>query len=291
MTNDEQSDAQERESSQLAFVFVQHLASELSRGAVELPSFPKAVMRIHRALADSQAPVDRVAQIVAGEPGLAARLLGMANSAAYNSGQPLTSIQAAVMRLGGNLVRSAAVAYAIAQLKNSSELRSIAAPLERLWIESTEVAALCFVLAKRTRVNPDESFLAGLLHATGQLYILARTARHPELFASEQSLDRIMRDWHSSIGKAVLQNWMLPEKMCEAIGDQDDLTRKHYGDADITDILACAKHLRQTGKDLESLAAIIRGAECFRHLHLQPTECAQLMDEARTRANLLSAWV
>ncbi len=61
------------------------LASELSRGKVELPSVPDVVMRLQKTLSDEFVSNDTVVRVIGSEPMLAARLMTMANSAALNA--------------------------------------------------------------------------------------------------------------------------------------------------------------------------------------------------------------
>jgi len=273
-----------------AFAFVQQLATELSaKGSLELPAFPDAAMRVHRALADPNSPVERIAQIVSGEPALAARLMSMANSAAFAaSGKPIADLRSAILRLGGNAVRSAAVAFAVAQLKSAPEVKSIAPQLESLWNESARIAALCHVLAQRTRINPDEAFLAGLLHGIGKLYILARAARHPELFNDAGALTEVLQTWHANIAKAILESWNIPAPIAEAVGDQNDMERKHYGDADLTDVLVCAKFMIRTGEN-PAAQQELKCRDCFRQLRLEPADCAGLLQQTAERVGALRA--
>jgi len=65
-----------------ALAFLQTLATEVSKGTVDLPCFPDVVIRISHALADPNATSDKVVTIVGAEPRLAARVLQTANSAA-----------------------------------------------------------------------------------------------------------------------------------------------------------------------------------------------------------------
>ncbi len=62
-----------------------------------------------------------------------------------------------------------------------------------------------------TKLNPDTALLAGLLHGVGELYILTRANRHPALFADRPVYDTIVRDWHVSVAKALLENWEIAE--------------------------------------------------------------------------------
>src|ERR1700716_526901 len=138
-----------------ALDFLRLLAAEVSKGTVDLPCFPDVVIRIRHALADPNTTIDQTVWIVGNEPRLAARLLQTANSAAFNtSGKPLTDLRSAITRLGQQLVQSAAVAYAIQQMKSADSLRSIAKPLSELWRDCISVASVSRAVAKPTTVSP-----------------------------------------------------------------------------------------------------------------------------------------
>jgi len=161
---------------QAAFQFVAELAAEVSRGRVELPAYPDVATRVRKALADDNVKADQIARIVGSEAGLAARVMTLANSAALNrGGKSITELKTAINRIGQNNVRTAAVAFAIAQLRRASELKHILPDLEKLWNQATMVSALSYTIAGRTPgINADESLLTGLIHNVGKIYILAR---------------------------------------------------------------------------------------------------------------------
>ena len=73
-----------REASTDAFEFVRELATELSRGNIELPSFPEVAMRVQRVLAEDNVNMERVVRVLGAEALLATRVLTVANSAALN---------------------------------------------------------------------------------------------------------------------------------------------------------------------------------------------------------------
>src|SRR5689334_21783441 len=222
-----------------AFAFVQALASELSKGKVDLPSFPDIALRVRQVLADEQVTQDKVVRVVGSEPALAARLMQIANSAALNfSGKSITELRTAIARMGFNMVRSAAIAFAMSQLKKVDSLKGLEKPLDDLWKRSAAVAAMSHAVARRySKVNPDTALLAGLLHGIGQLYILRRSAQHPGLFANQATYTGIVRDWHGAIAKALLENWEMANEVVEAVSGFEDLDRQHSGPVDLTDII------------------------------------------------------
>lgn len=263
--------------SAVAFAFVSELAQEVSSGKVELPSFPDVAVRVRKVLADEQVSNEQIARIVGSDAGLAARVLTLANSAALNrTGRPVGDLKTAINRIGHNNVRTAAVAFAIAQLRRASELRNIAPQLERVWQEATLVAALSYSIASSCQLNSDESMLAGLLHNVGKLYILARANRHGALFREPAALAQVMRDWHANVGKAIVENWGFPEHIAEAIGEHENIDRT-VGQADVTDVLTVAVMAAGFMGHEVDFELNMQGVKAFRRLSLDNAKCAHIM--------------
>ena len=264
-----------------AFVFVQGLAAELSNGKVELPSFPDVAIRVRKVLADEKTTTDQVVRVIGSEPALAARLLKMANSAAFSrSGKAITDLRTAINRMGYNMVRSAALSFAMAQIRQATTLKAIEPWLGDLWKQSTHVAAVAYVLAKRcTQRNPDEALLTGLLHGVGKLYMLTRIVNHPALLHDSDSLNTLLRDRHASIGKAILENWELPEEVCQAVNDHEDIAREHEGPADLTDVVTVAVMMAAYAEHPEDLELNMQGIRAFHSLGLDGPKSQQVMTE------------
>jgi HD-like signal output (HDOD) protein len=270
-------------SNKAAFEFVQILAQELSSGKVELPSFPDIAIKVRKVLADDDVNLDMVLRVVGSEPTLAARLLQVANSAAVNtSGSPVTDLRKAVQRMGLNMVRSAAMAFAMAQMKKASELKGLEAPMGALWQRCTGVAAMSHVVARRlTKLNPDSAMLAGLLHGVGELYILTRAHKHPALFSDRPAYEQIVRDWHASVAKALLENWEISENIVTAISEFEDLDRGHTGPPDLSDVLTVA-HLMVSYQDFpESIELNMQGVSARKRMALDGSTYSNIILESR----------
>jgi HD-like signal output (HDOD) protein len=266
-----------------AFEFVQFLAQELSSGKVELPSFPDIALKVRKVLADDDVNLDMVLRVVGSEPTLAARLLQIANSAALNiSGKPVHDLRNAVQRMGLNMVRSAAIAFAMAQMKKASDFKGLEEPMAALWQRCTAVAAMSHVVARRlTKVNPDTALLAGLLHGVGELYILTRSSRHPELFADRPVYESIVRDWHVSVAQALLENWEIGEDIVKAVSEFEDLERRHTGPPDLTDVLTVA-HLMVSYQEFpESIELNMQGVSARQRMALDSSAYSNLIHESR----------
>ena len=265
-----------------AFAFVQSLAAELSKGKVELPSFPDIALRVRKALSDENVSQDMVVRVVGSEPALAARLMQIGNSAALNySGKPITDLRSAISRMGFNMVRSAAIAFAMSQLKKQDALKGLEKPLEELWKRSAAVAAMSHAVARRySKVNADTALLAGLLHGIGQLYILTRSAQHPGLFANQAAYSAIVRDWHSAIAKALLENWEMAEEVIEAVSSFEDLEREHTGPVDLTDVVTVGNLLAAFKDHPETIELNMHDVAACKRMNIDRASYEQLIDES-----------
>jgi HD-like signal output (HDOD) protein len=264
-----------------ALAFLSSLAAELSGGAVDLPCFPDIVLRIRKALDDPEIKPEQAVKIVGAEPRLAAKLLQTANSAAFNpSGRPLTDLRSAITRLGHQLVQSAAMAFAVQQMKQEPSLREIATPLGVLWNDSVAVATIAHSVAERTKVAPDEAFLTGLLHGIGRLYILVRLATRREKFGDDESFKEIVAGWHPSIGKAVLENWQFAQEISDAVGDQLDFERRRRGSAELTDVLMVSLALGAMLKEPEPRVVDMGEVHSFQTVGLTADDCAGILKHA-----------
>jgi HD-like signal output (HDOD) protein len=264
-----------------ALQFLQNLAAEMSSGTVDLPCFPDIVIRIRNALADPATTAEKTVTIVGAEPRLAARLLQTANSAAFNhAGKPVTDLRTAITRLGHQLVQSAAMAFAVKHMKDEHSLRSIAKPLGELWAQSIAVASICHVVARRTKVSPDEAFLTGLLHGIGRLYIMVRAVGKSDAFGDEKAFMEVVSGWHASIGKAVLENWGFADDMSAAVGDQDERERTHRHKGDLTDVLVASIALGEALKMPAPRTVKMDGCDAFSAIGLTVQECNTILSHA-----------
>jgi HD-like signal output (HDOD) protein len=238
----------------VAYGFVERLAEDLKDGSFELPAFPEAVLRVQRALQSPVTDAGDIVVILGSDPGLAANVLRIANSAAFRAASgEITDLRTAVGRLGFNMMRTVAVEYAMRQLRHKGGRSPAAlAEIERTWRDSLQTASFCYVLAKHyTSINADQALLTGLLHGLGRLYVVMRAEDRTDVSADE--ISEIANSWQATIGRAILQSWGLPEPLLHAVEHQDDfqcerdgkfeIAARAAGSASLTDLLVAAKIL------------------------------------------------
>jgi len=266
----------------VAFTFVQALASELSGGKIELPGFPHIVMRVQKVLGDENADGTRIVKVLGSEPVLASQIVRMANSAALNpGGVHVTDLRAAVARVGLDTVRSATIAFAMRQLRDAPSLKGLEAPLGVLWRRSVQVASLsCVVARKLTTVNPDTALLAGLLQGIGRLYILTRASGHRALFADQDSYQTIEQDWHLSIAAALLENWGIADEIVQAVHESENIDRESRGPVSLADVLAAGTILAEHHNQPQALQAQVHCARPLQKLKLDAKACEGFIAES-----------
>ncbi|HTU65728.1 MAG TPA: HDOD domain-containing protein [Steroidobacteraceae bacterium] len=266
----------------VTFGFVKALAAELSKGQVELPSVPEVVVRLQRALSDENASNESVVKVLGAEPVLAAKLMNMANSAALNtSGRMIADLRTAVARVGFNIVRSAALSFAVEALRRASEYQHLTKPLDDLWKNSVQIAALSHVIARRfSSLNGDTALLTGLMHNVGRIYILTRASAFPALIADPLTFNSISRDWHMNVARAVLENWRMPDEIVDAVGNYEDLDREMRGPVTLTDVLSLATRLEnnRAGGDIAAPDEFL--LRSLQRLQLQPKDVHTVLDES-----------
>jgi HD-like signal output (HDOD) protein len=275
----------------VVFAFVKALASELSEGQVELPSVPEVVIRLQKTLSDDCVSNDTVVRLIGSEPMFAARLMTMANSVALNaSARKIADLRTAVARVGFNIVRSVALTFAMVQLRKATEFQHLAPQLDALWKSSVQIAALCHVIARRfSSLNGDTALLAGLMHNVGRIYILTRASKFPALNSDPLTYQSIVRDWHSNVAKALLENWKVADEIVDAVGGHEDLDREARGPVTLTDVLTLAMLLdvNRSGQEMVTPGdALLKG---LKRMQLQLGDCHSVLDESAEEIAALTA--
>jgi HD-like signal output (HDOD) protein len=261
---------------------VRALTIELASEKIDLPSFPEVAARVRKALANEHVEIENVVRIISAEPALAARLLQLANSAAMNSsGRRIADLRQALSRIGFNMARSAAIAFAMSQLRRAEAYRGLERPLDELWQRSAHVAAVSHVVARRfTSVNADTALLAGLLQSVGRLYLLTRAARFPGVLEDPAIYQRIVAGLHGRIAQAILRNWEIAEEVVVAVVACENQEREHEGATDLTDVLAVGGALASLAPDARADEMLFLGMPAARRMKLNADACVVALRES-----------
>ena len=161
------------------------LVTRANQGDLVFSASVATSLKIKEALDDPDCSVDAASKMILNEPLLSARVVAIANSAAYNRGMDVTSVKAAIARLGFRTLRAVVASLVMRQLAGSSKDPKIRAMVNKLWEHSAQVASLAQILARRiTKLDPDTAMFAGIVHEVGGFYLLSRAEEFPCLLAS-----------------------------------------------------------------------------------------------------------
>ena len=226
-------------------VFVTELERSFTERRLDLPSLPEVALKIRKALADENVSVSEVVRLLGADPALAARIIRTANSALfYRGSKPITSLSGAVSQLGHKMVRNVSLSFAAQQVFIGYGSRDVRDLVSAIWRHSVHTAVLAHMLARiRSTINPDDAFLAGLLHEVGKLYILMRAKDDVDSLVGEAAFAAVVTEWHPRVGRALIESWQLADELAAAIGDHEIVGLDSPDPPTLTSIVAVANYL------------------------------------------------
>jgi HD-like signal output (HDOD) protein len=191
-------------------------------GIDSLPASPNIYLELTGALERPQVGLGELAAIVEKDPALTAKVLQLANSAFFGSGQRTASVKAAVTYLGAELLR-VLVLVATVFMRTEKVSRFGTRLLADFQRHSVLLAQLMpKFLADRKRA--ELAVVGALLHDVGLLVFATNAQGHAEaivrrLEASGQSMIDVERELgsptHSMVGALLLGAWGLPFDLVE----------------------------------------------------------------------------
>ena len=193
------------------------IAADAARGDAVFPTSTDIMVRVQRDLDDPDCSLDHLGKLITAEPMLSARVVGIANSVAYNpSGRAINDVRQAVSRLGFRTLRTLVTAMVVRQMQGMSASPACREMASRLWEHTAHVAALSRVIARRvTHQDPEAAFFAGVVHEVGGFYLLSRAAAYPGLLESD--LEPWSGEGEARVGREVLKALDVPANVVEAI--------------------------------------------------------------------------
>lgn len=228
---------------------LQQLQDDIDNNKLILPTLPEVALRVRDAVEDEKASAGQIAEIVASDAALSARLLQVANSPLYRARNPIDNLQTAIARLGNTQVRNLVSSLVMQQMFQATT-DALDQRLRRLWEHSVQVAAISRVIAGQVNgLSKDQAMLAGLIHDIGALPILVRAEDIPELVQDEALLDRIIRTLHPTLGEKILVKWEFPDSLVAVAAKHEDLQRDSGSAPDYVDVVMVANLQSYYGTD------------------------------------------
>lgn len=192
-----------------------------------LPAAPQILARLGQMRLDPVADLNDVTALLRCDASLTARIIRIANTAAYATGEPFASLEQALARIGfGEIYRIAGFA-AVSQMSGYS-LREYGITGAQLRENSLLTALLMEQLADLAGLDSQEAYSAGLLRSIGKMAVqgfiagakdkaVFNAAAGPTLEAWERELTGFT---NSEAAAFVLGEWHFPAGISTAIALQ-----------------------------------------------------------------------
>ncbi len=224
--------------------FALELKGDIEKNRIKLPTLPAISLEALIVVNDAGSSMRDVSRIISKDTSIAARLVRYANSPLYRGIENVTSVRAAVTRIGIEAVKHAILSLAMRDVF-STGVQSIQDRMEALWQHSVDVASKSALLAGQfTHLNREEAMLAGLIHDVGVIPILIKAKDMPEILETEGRLDKLVRALHMTVGKFMLSHWNFDKILIDVAASHDRLDRTPASNkVDYVDIVQVANIL------------------------------------------------
>jgi HD-like signal output (HDOD) protein len=201
-------------------------AIDYAKNVSELFAVPKTAVRVKKLIDDDRSDANSISAIVQTDPGLAAHILRIANSAIFRFPRKIDKLTRAIQVIGTSAVYDYALVFGLSNAFSNEESQFV--DLDKFWEQSVSCAILArhFGLLKGIK-DADRLFVNGLLHNIGELVVLKLT---PELVKDCARFDAkhtptecqydVLGFTYAEVSAALGQQWMLPDSIVSTIAMQ-----------------------------------------------------------------------
>jgi len=265
------------------FRFVSLLALELENGDISLPSLPDVVLKIRKLLESENCTFDLISQAVSVDPVLVSRLFVFANSAYYNRANiKADTLDAAISRLGFQVVRNTAMSLAMKQLYNTDTRDAVARHVREVWSHGIRLSCMAYAIARaQSQLNQETAYLCGLMHEVGKLYILTKAEDFPEFLGEPEKLESVMQEWNPQVSKSIVESWGFPDEVVESTDPETYAHPDTDAEATLLDVIVAADLLLKLG-DQEPDSEFADNLSCVR-LGLDAENAADVISRYETK--------
>ncbi|MES2048200.1 MAG: HDOD domain-containing protein [Pseudomonadota bacterium] len=162
------------------------------------------------------AGINELSRLVAQDPAMTAKMMSVANSSAYHRGDSARTLEQALTIIGTSMIKTIVINESVFQVFDKFS-RASEINLNDFWLHSLFAGVKARMLALRMKYsNPEEAYLAGLLHDVGRLAMLAIAPKeYSRHFLAKDSDElciveiRSLQASHAEVGAWLIEQWRL----------------------------------------------------------------------------------
>ena len=260
-------------------------AQALVDNVLQLISLPEIYLRLQQVIDDPMHTREQVAEIVAYDPSLSARVLRIANSSYYSFPREIETVASAVGIIGELDLRNLVLATSVVGSMNALNYQGV--DIDEFWLHSIRCGIHARLLARHVGgYNPEILFLAGILHDLGILVIYQQDSALAGAIARQVEEQHQLRDQaerevmgfdHAEVGALLIEAWGLAPELAEFVRchHQYQLARQQ---PEATRMLALANLIADVD-DVSDTVSDPRSGPMLEQLEIGPNTLAELVDE------------
>lgn len=216
----------------------------------EISTLPQVAARVMEVASDAKSGALELKEAMEIDAALSSRVLRCVNSSAYATSERITSLQHAVTFLGFKEVRNLAMTASVSKLF-TGDVSIGTYQRGALWRHLVSVGICGRLIAQRlSNVEPEEAFLAGLLHDIGIVledqYLNDYFVQIMESLADDSNLNDVETEIigfnHARLGGKLAEAWRFPRPAADAILYHHDSTRHKGGSERIVQCVEVANY-------------------------------------------------
>ncbi len=201
------------------------IPDKILQKASTFPNMPKAGIKLRALLSKKDVSIDEIERILRHDPGLAANVLRLANSAFFGMPAKVTTLKHAVILLGVKRFSKIAVGACMYKTMDTAVEGYGLSPGE-LWLHSIAVSTTAEALAKNRKLaETNDFFTPALLHDLGKLvlgkFVKAEQPKIDSLVAEGVPFviaeKEVLKTDHAEIGALILSKWSFPDDLINAV--------------------------------------------------------------------------
>lgn len=196
---------------------LQILKHKIQQDQLILPTLPDVALTVRRRAAEPNVSLQEMADVIAQDPALAARMIKVANSAFMGRSIKVSTLNQAVTRIGLSQIRNIAIAMALEQVFVSKH-KQVQQQLDALWQSSVQVASIAVACLSyfnsqqaRSGLNKDVLTLMALVHNIGALPIVAEAERQEALLGEPRFLLHLATTLSTDVSLRIMYAWGFAE--------------------------------------------------------------------------------
>jgi HD-like signal output (HDOD) protein/signal transduction histidine kinase len=189
-----------------------------------LPAMPQTLLKLINLCQTDEAGMAELAELIANDVGLMAKVLSIANSAAYHRGGPKIGLMPALSTMGADMIKTLVISESVFQTFSAFP-HSSGTDLRYFWQHALTTAVMTRALAKKMAYPfAEEAYLAGLLHDVGRLALLAAAPNEYGVnFRAKDDLvlceveQETLQISHAEAGAWLIERWNLGSVIADSV--------------------------------------------------------------------------